>query len=172
MEISQFCEFFMLFAFGFSWPFAIARTYKAGHSGAGVAGKSPMFMIIVLLGYVGGILARYLDANAANDWLCFVYVVDMMLVSTDLSLYLYYSSRARRGAYDAETVLRVLRRSVLADGRVDAAEAEMLRRVAAVYATKNNAAAAELVTELDQVLADGKVTQEESERIAALFAKI
>ena len=72
----------------------------------------------------------------------------------------------------AETVLRVLRRSVLADGRVDSAEAEMLRRVAAVYATKNNAAAAELVTELDQVLADGKVTQEESERIAALFAKI
>ena len=50
MDISQFCEFFMLFAFGFSWPFAIARTYKSGHSGKGVAGKSPMFMIIVLLG--------------------------------------------------------------------------------------------------------------------------
>ena len=95
MEISQFCEFFMLFAFGFSWPFAIARTYKAGRSGAGVAGKSPMFMIIVLLGYVGGILARLLDANPGNDWLCFVYVADMLLVSTDLALYLYFSSSSR-----------------------------------------------------------------------------
>lgn len=94
MEISQCCEFFMLFAFGFSWPFAIARTYRSGRSGAGVAGKSPMFMIIVLLGYVGGILARLLDANPGNDWLCFVYVVDMLLVSTDLVLYLYFSARA------------------------------------------------------------------------------
>ncbi len=90
MDISQVCEFFMLFAFGFSWPFAIARTYKSGHSGKGVAGKSPMFMIIVLLGYVGGILARLWDANPANDWLCFVYAIDMALVSTDLGLYLHY----------------------------------------------------------------------------------
>lgn len=93
MEISQVCEFFMLFAFGFSWPFAIARTYKAGRSGAGVAGKSPMFMIIVLLGYVGGICARLLDANVSNDWLAIVYLVDMALVSTDLSLYCYYRNR-------------------------------------------------------------------------------
>lgn len=93
MEVSQFCEFFMLFAFGFSWPFSIARTYKAGHSGAGVAGKSPMFMIIVLTGYVGGILARYLDANAGNDWLCLVYILDMALVSTDLALYCHYKAK-------------------------------------------------------------------------------
>ena len=96
MEVSQICEFFMLFAFGFSWPFAIARTYKAGHSGKGVAGKSPMFMIIVLLGYVGGILARLLDANKGNDWLAIVYVIDMMLVSTDLGLYLYYVNKGKK----------------------------------------------------------------------------
>ncbi len=96
MEVSQICEFFMLFAFGFSWPFAIARTYKVGHSGKGVAGKSPMFMIIVLLGYVGGILARLLDANTSNDWLAIVYVIDMALVSTDLTLYLYYSKKGKK----------------------------------------------------------------------------
>ena len=92
MEVSQICEFFMLFAFGFSWPFAIARTYRAKR----VAGKSPMFMIIVLLGYVGGILARLLDANASNDWLAIVYVIDMALVSTDLTLYLYYSKKGKK----------------------------------------------------------------------------
>ena len=96
MEVSQICEFFMLFAFGFSWPFAIARTYKAGHSGKGVAGKSPMFMIIVLLGYVGGILARLLDDKPGNDWLAIVYVIDMALVSTDLSLYLYYVNKGKK----------------------------------------------------------------------------
>ena len=96
MDISQFCEFFMLFAFGFSWPCAIARTYKSGHSGKGVAGKSPMFMSIVLLGYVGGVLARLLDANPGNDWLVFVYLIDMALVSTDLALYLHYARKAAR----------------------------------------------------------------------------
>ena len=93
MEVSQICEFFMLFAFGFSWPFAIARTWRAGRSGAGVAGKSPMFMVIVLCGYVGGILARLLDAAPANDWLVWVYLVDMALVSTDLALYLHFSRK-------------------------------------------------------------------------------
>ncbi len=96
MDIAQICEFFMLFAFGFSWPFAIARTYKSGHSGKGVAGKSPMFMVIVLLGYVGGVCARLLDNNPANNWLSIVYVIDMLLVSTDLTLYLYYSSKTPR----------------------------------------------------------------------------
>ena len=36
----------MLFAFSFSWPFAILRTYRAKR----VDGKSPAFMIIVLFG--------------------------------------------------------------------------------------------------------------------------
>ena len=98
MDVAQFCEFFMLFAFGFSWPFAIARTWRSGRSGAGVAGKSPMFMIIVLCGYVGGILARLLDAEPGNDWLVWVYLVDMALVSTDLALYLHYSKPEARPA--------------------------------------------------------------------------
>ena len=93
--LSQAFFFLMLAGFGFSWPFSIIRTYKAGHSGKGVAGKSPMFMTIVLLGYVGGILARLLDANPGNDWLCFVYLVDMALVSTDLALYLHYAAKGR-----------------------------------------------------------------------------
>lgn len=96
MEVSQLCEFFMLFAFGFSWPFAICRTWRAGRSGAGVAGKSLGFMLIVLCGYVGGILARLLDDNPSNDWLVFVYLADMALVSTDLSLYLYYSHQGNK----------------------------------------------------------------------------
>ena len=91
MDISQFCEFFMLFAFGFSWPFAIARTYRAKR----VDGKSPMFMAIVLVGYVFGIMARMLDSDPSNDWLIAVYLIDMTLVSTDLTLYFHYSRKNR-----------------------------------------------------------------------------
>jgi len=91
MEVSQACEFFMLFAFGFSWPFAIARTYRAKR----VDGKSPMFMAIVLVGYVCGIMARILDSDPSNDWLIAVYLLDMALVSTDLTLYFHYSRKNR-----------------------------------------------------------------------------
>ena len=86
---AQILEFAMLFTFGFSWPFAIAKTLRAKR----VDGKSPMFMIIVLIGYACGIAARLLDENKGNDWLVFVYLLDMALVSTDLSLYFHYSRR-------------------------------------------------------------------------------
>lgn len=89
MEVSQFCEFFMLFAFGFSWPFAIARTYRAKR----VDGKSPAFMIIVLVGYVCGIAAHLVEGTKL--WLCFVYLLDMALVSTDLTLYFHYVRKTR-----------------------------------------------------------------------------
>ena len=76
----------MLFAFGLSWPFAIWRTYKAKR----VAGKSPHFMIIVIVGYLCGIAAHLVEGTKL--WLCFVYLVDIALVSTDLALYFVYRS--------------------------------------------------------------------------------
>lgn len=88
--LSQILEFSMLFAFGFSWPFAIVRTYRAKR----VDGKSPAFMIIVLVGYACGIAAHLVEGTKL--WLCWIYLVDMALVSTDLTLYFRYSKR--RGA--------------------------------------------------------------------------
>lgn len=77
----------MLVAFGFSWPFAIARTYKTKR----VDGKSPHFMIIVILGYLCGISAHLVEGTKL--WLCSVYLVDICLVATDLSLYFHYSRK-------------------------------------------------------------------------------
>ena len=78
----------MLFAFGFSWPFAIARTYRAKR----VDGKSPMFMIIVIIGYSFGIPAHLVEGSKL--WLCWVYLLDMALVSIDLALYFRYARRS------------------------------------------------------------------------------
>ena len=88
--LSQILEFAMLFAFGFSWPFAIVRTYRAKR----VDGKSPAFMIIVLVGYACGIAAHLVEGTKL--WLCWIYLGDMALASTDLTLYFHYSKR--RGA--------------------------------------------------------------------------
>lgn len=85
--MSEILEFAMLFAFGFSWPFAIWRTWRAKR----VDGKSPYFMIIVLLGYACGIGSHLVEGTKL--WLCYVYLADMALVSTDLVLYFYYSRR-------------------------------------------------------------------------------
>ena len=99
--LSEFLEFAMLFAFGFSWPFAIMRTYRAKR----VDGKSPAFMIIVIIGYCCGIAAHLVEGTKL--WLCAVYLIDMMLVSTDLTLYYYYLNRIRRRERaNAEALLR------------------------------------------------------------------
>ena len=88
--LAEILEFAMLFAFGFSWPFAIARTYRAKR----VDGKSPAFMVIVLIGYACGIAAHVVEGTKL--WLCVVYFVDMALVSTDLALYCRYSRSGGR----------------------------------------------------------------------------
>lgn len=88
--LSEVLEFAMLFAFGFSWPFAIWRTYRAKR----VDGKSPQFMFIVIFGYLCGISAHLVEGTKL--WLCWVYLVDMLLVSTDLTLYFHYARRNRK----------------------------------------------------------------------------
>ena len=90
MMLAAFLEFAMLFAFGFSWPFAIMKTWRSKR----VDGKSPAFMVIVLVGYACGIAAHLVEGTKL--WLCFVYLVDMALVSTDLALYFRYARRNRR----------------------------------------------------------------------------
>ena len=77
-------EFAMLFCFGFSWPFAIAKTIRAKR----VDGKSPMFEVIVIVGYLFGI-ASHLISDCS--WVTWVYLADTALVATDLSLYYHYA---------------------------------------------------------------------------------
>ena len=81
-------EFAMLFCFGFSWPFAIAKTFRAKR----VDGKSPAFEIIVIIGYLFGI-ASHLISDCS--WVIWVYLSDIALVATDLTLYFHYYLKNR-----------------------------------------------------------------------------
>jgi hypothetical protein len=85
--LSRIFELGMLAAFGFSWPFSIYKTWKAKR----VEGKSIFFLLIVILGYIFGICSHLVTGNV--PWIVWVYVLDMMLVTTDLVLFLKYRKR-------------------------------------------------------------------------------
>ncbi len=81
-------EALMLLAFGCSWPASIAKSWRTRF----VRGKSPAFMLIVLGGYLCGITHKLLnpppaDANFLAANVLWLYVLDFLLVGTDLVLY-------------------------------------------------------------------------------------
>ena len=51
-------------------------------------------MCIVIVGYLFGISAHLVEGTKL--WLCGVYLVDMMLVFTDLMLYFHYSYKNKK----------------------------------------------------------------------------
>ncbi len=79
-------EILMLLCFGFSWPFAIMKTWRSKR----VDGKSPLFAIIVIIGYLFGIASH---AIGDKSMVIIVYLIDVLLVSTDLALYFYFKNR-------------------------------------------------------------------------------
>ena len=77
-------EFLMLCCFGFSWPFAIAKSLRSRST----KGKSLMFMLLIELGYIFGIVHKVLNNF---NWVTWVYVVLFVIVGFDV--YLYWRNR-------------------------------------------------------------------------------
>ena len=71
----------MLFCFGFAWPFNIYKSYKARTN----VGKSLLFLLVIWAGYLLGILYKALSPN--HDFVLWLYVVNITLVSVDIALY-------------------------------------------------------------------------------------
>ena len=76
-------EALMLICFGVSWPISIVKSLKTKV----VAGKSPLFMSIVCLGYLSGIIHKVLNSY---DWVTYLYALNFFLVALDLFLYYRY----------------------------------------------------------------------------------
>ena len=79
-------EIIMLVCFGAAWPFSIYKSYKSRSA----AGKSILFLLIVLIGYGSGILHK-IYYNFDN--VIFLYMLNMLMVGVDIVLYV----RNRRG---------------------------------------------------------------------------
>ncbi len=73
----------MLICFGLSWPISIAKALRTKK----VEGKSPVFMVVICLGYLSGILHKLLFSL---DWVIVLYAINLLMIATDLYLYYRY----------------------------------------------------------------------------------
>ena len=85
MVIAQILEAAMLIAFGLSWPLNAYKTWKAGTA----TGKSWQFILLITLGYVAGIGAKF-AADAVN-WVLVVYFLN--LASLSVNWFVYFRNR-------------------------------------------------------------------------------
>ena len=82
----------MLICFGMSWPISIAKSLRTKV----VAGKSPLFMMLLCFGYLCGIIHKLLYST---DWVILLYTLNMVLVAIDLSLYFRYRGSSKLTKY-------------------------------------------------------------------------
>ncbi|MDD4957301.1 MAG: hypothetical protein PHH49_06125 [Candidatus Omnitrophica bacterium] len=77
----SFFEILMLVCFGAAWPFSIAKSYRS----MSTEGKSLVFLVIVLVGYVAGLLHKvFYDMNAV----IILYAANALMVSLDICIFL------------------------------------------------------------------------------------
>ena len=84
-------EIIMMICFGVAWPFSIYRSLKSGS----IAGKSPFFLGIIIVGYLCGILNKVFYRY---DQVVFLYALNLLMVSTDLIIYMRNAKRLRGSA--------------------------------------------------------------------------
>ena len=82
-------EVIMLICFGCSWPFAILKTVRVKNP----AGKSYLFMGLVIIGYISGCIHKIVYHM---DWVFWLYLLNTLLVATDFVLCLYYMQRLKK----------------------------------------------------------------------------
>lgn len=82
-------EVLFLVCFAISWPVSIVKSLRTKV----VIGKSPLFMSLIILGYIFGIIHKFLYSK---DIVVFLYIFNALLVSTDLFLYYLYIGKNRK----------------------------------------------------------------------------
>jgi len=74
-------EILMLLCFGAAWPFSIYKSWKSRSS----KGKSAVFLVILLCGYLAGIFHKILYSY---DEVIFLYMLNFVMVSVDLGFFI------------------------------------------------------------------------------------
>jgi hypothetical protein len=88
-------EALMLLCFGAAWPFSIVKSWKSRSTG----GKSPVFLIILLAGYLFGIIHKILYSR---NFVLGLYILNASMVSIDLGLWIFNKRTERRGRKDED----------------------------------------------------------------------
>ncbi|MBQ8431806.1 MAG: hypothetical protein IJX28_02875 [Clostridia bacterium] len=79
--MAEILEMIMVICFGLSWPMNIVKSLRAKTA----KGKSVLFLIFIIVGYVAGIVGKILSGNIT--YVFAFYVLNLLMVSTDLALY-------------------------------------------------------------------------------------
>ena len=86
--MAEILEIIMIVSFGISWPMNVIKSYKARTT----KGKSLAFLYLIFFGYIAGIASKLVNASymehIAEKWyVLFFYVLNFVMVATDLCLY-------------------------------------------------------------------------------------
>lgn len=74
-------ELVMLVCFGLSWPISVWKSLKTRST----QGKSLVFMLAIIIGYVSGILGKLVSGQLS--YVLIIYCFNLTVVSFDLFLY-------------------------------------------------------------------------------------
>ena len=89
VPIAEILEIVMIVSFGASWPMNVIKSYRTRTA----KGKSLGFLLLILFGYVAGITSKLVNeaymASFSQKWyVLFFYVLNFVMVFTDLILYI------------------------------------------------------------------------------------
>jgi len=78
--MEQIFEVLMIVCFGVSWPFNIAKSWKAKTA----RGKSLLFEVCILVGYICGIAGKFITGNVT--YVLIAYLINVVMVTIDILL--------------------------------------------------------------------------------------
>ncbi|MBR2929951.1 MAG: hypothetical protein IKC32_01860 [Clostridia bacterium] len=86
--MAEIFEIIMVLCFGASWPMNIMRSYRARTA----KGKSLAFLVMIEIGYVAGIISKFVNeaymADFGSKWYVLVfYCINFVMVGIDMILY-------------------------------------------------------------------------------------
>lgn len=83
IELHELMEIVMVVSFGCSWPMNVMKSCKARTT----QGKSLGFLLFIFFGYICGIIGK-LTGPGYKWYVLFFYVLNLIMVGTDLLLYI------------------------------------------------------------------------------------
>ncbi len=92
--MAELCEILMIVAFGVSWPMNVIKSLRSRTA----KGKSLLFLLLIFTGYIFGIAGKLIAGNF-KWYVLFFYILNELMVGTDLAL--YFRNRALDKQHEA-----------------------------------------------------------------------
>ncbi len=91
--VAKILEAVMVISFGISWPISIFKTLKTKSH----VGKSPLFIGLIVFGYICGIIGKIVNRDAVPlNYVFIFYCINLCTTSFDLGLHFYFRNKAKK----------------------------------------------------------------------------